>query len=378
MDESRITILRMIAEGKITVEEGERLLQALEHSEVGAAEPEPERGDGPFEDPFEQPRAPYAASPGLEVPEGSTLEVRSELGKVMLLGTDEPTLRVEGAATRHYDLSRKGKAIRLRTRRPDASLLVHVPAAVARVRVKADVGEVAVRDLACKELQIQTDVGPVTAVLPEIHEGGVRISSDVGPIRVSLPASSAINLRAEVDDWGEVHTNLPLEIDEQGHGYLVGQLHGGGANIRLKANVTQIRVMARDEEDAGEEWSAGRVYRHDQSTGAWAPLLGDIVRQAMAHARHALQEHGTTLSEEVSSALQEVEREVRRGMVEAQRGLRESLGVFEDAHGWHSDDEDEDEDEEDESIWADERAEWERETEESDDLPPDQRAEWES
>ena len=49
MNEERIQILRMVAQGKITPEEGERLLQALEDAHGGQAEPgDRSAGQGKF------------------------------------------------------------------------------------------------------------------------------------------------------------------------------------------------------------------------------------------------------------------------------------------------------------------------------------------
>ncbi|MSS70198.1 MAG: hypothetical protein EXS64_01785 [Candidatus Latescibacteria bacterium] len=75
-----------------------------------------------------------------------------------------------------------------------------------------------------------------------VTQGAVHLASHVGAIRLRLSPASAFEVRAVVDQMGKVHADLPLQIVEEGAGFLHGKLNGGGADIRLKTNIGEIHI----------------------------------------------------------------------------------------------------------------------------------------
>ncbi|MSS70199.1 MAG: hypothetical protein EXS64_01790 [Candidatus Latescibacteria bacterium] len=166
MNEEHLSILRMVAEKKLTAEEGERLLDALggEHRST-ASPPKSERrektaesdfsfdagkkgtfsgfkmfgkkgtfdsgmfkkrGKGDREDPFDFDTSPQT----IPVSGGMTLSIQTNAGALKLLGTDQAEIRVEGPLKRHYAVSRSEDEVMISGKKFETSLIVHVPKAV--------------------------------------------------------------------------------------------------------------------------------------------------------------------------------------------------------------------------------------------------------
>ena len=63
----------------------------------------------------------------------------------------------------------------------------------------------------------------------------------VSKIEFHLPAESACDFSAATK-MGDVDTELPLEIVEDGFGFLRGKLNGGGADVKLVTHMGQIVI----------------------------------------------------------------------------------------------------------------------------------------
>lgn len=308
MDEARKSILRMVAEGKITPDDAEQLFDALAEEERPpgrrTSAPEAKRASGwpwPWAQPgwkwpWEQPgwpwpwpppgrrggREPTATAQTRTVAEGTELVLHWGGGDVTLMGTSEPDLRLSGTWFPGAFTEKEGQ-VGLAGGGDDVTL--HVPAAVQSLHVSvgggdlqvehltaslnahvgggdltvldvigdlevaADGGDVALREVVFGHLNARASGGDVEVNRSTpLREGSVKLRSEGGDVTLILPADSALDVVAKAEG-GEVRTDLPLETDEQtraiGRSVLRGRLNGGGAQVDLKAAGGDVRLLAR-------------------------------------------------------------------------------------------------------------------------------------
>lgn len=296
MKEERMAILRMVAEGKISADEAETLLEALGASEETTEgrrqhrhrrhrgprpprPPRPPRGIGRFAEDMEHFaeglaesisesvqeglgsfddegdffregdffKQEFDASPqNLTIEPGTTLEVKTHSGALALFGTDEPQLKISGAHRRHYKIQQNGNRVQVKANRFGAALTIHIPRTVEQLSIKNHLGEIVARNLTAslKEIDIKSHTGSIALETGAIRDGKIWIKSHTGVIKVALSPQAACHVEAVADHMGEVETNLPLENLERGVGYLKGTLNGGGADIRLSTHTGRIQVEA--------------------------------------------------------------------------------------------------------------------------------------
>jgi len=289
MREERMAILRMVAEGKITADEAETLLDAL------GAEPEatfahhrqrlrhrlprpprsprPPRGArrfimgmenfahdlaesvagsiedslGPFDEEFDFFEQEFDSTPSsISVSPGTTLIIKSHGGALTLFGTDEPNLKISGALRGHYKIRQHEDKIEIKAKRFGAALTIHVPRTVERLNIKTNLGEIIARNFTdtLKEAQIRTHTGNIGFETRAITAGKIGLKSHTGMIKLNVPSQSACNIQAIAHSMGDIETDLPLEDIEQGMGYLKGSLNGGGADIRLVTHTGSIFIRS--------------------------------------------------------------------------------------------------------------------------------------
>jgi len=293
MKEERMAILRMVAEGKISADEAETLLEALGASEEttegrrqqrghryrGPRLPRPPRpprpprgvgqfvedmehfaeglaesisesvqeGLGIFDDEGDFFQQEFDAAPqNLTIEPGTALEVKTHSGALTLFGTDEPHLKISGAHRRHYKIQQNGNRVQVKANRFGAALTIHIPRAVEQLSIKNHLGEIVARNLTAslKEIGIKSHTGSIALETGAIRDGKIWIKSHTGVIKLALSPQAACHIEAVADHLGEVETNLPLENLERGVGYLKGTLNGGGADIRLSTHTGRIQVEA--------------------------------------------------------------------------------------------------------------------------------------
>jgi DUF4097 and DUF4098 domain-containing protein YvlB len=275
MKEERMAILRMVAEGKISADEAETLLQAL-----GSSQPEPgprrrserrQRGKRSwnwpvdvehmveetvgfvddvvesFEKEFSFFDKEFDSSPQtVQISAGTTLVVKAQSGNINLIGTDSADLQISGAVRWQYKVEREKQVVQVKAKHFGANLTVHVPTAVSQIIVKSHLGQVIGRGLGnqLKDIQIKTQTGNIALELGTITEGRILLKSQVGQIKLRLPKESTAEVRAATHHMGDIETNLPLTKLERGSGYLKGMLNDGGADIRLATHTGGIMIEA--------------------------------------------------------------------------------------------------------------------------------------
>jgi len=281
MDETRKSILRMVAEGKITPDDAEQLFDALAEDERQerrrALAPEVERASGwnwpweqhgwkwPWEEhgwPWEQPgwkwpwdqpgwpwpspgrpggREPTATAHTLTVEEGTELVLHWGGGDVTLVGTSEPELRLSGTEFPCAFTEKEGQVC-LSAGGSNATL--HVPAAVQSLNVSVGGGDLQVEHLTASlvahvsggdltvqdftgDLEVAAEGGDVA--LREVVFGHLNARSSGGDVEVSRPATlreGAVKLRSE---GGDVTLVLPADSALD----LVAQAEGGEVRTDL-------------------------------------------------------------------------------------------------------------------------------------------------
>ena len=304
MNEERMAILSMVAEGKITVDEAEALLQSLGSPEEtqprhqykrkerrerrerrGRRPPRPPRppraprvpeefiegmhrfkegmghfvhdvvndvvegvqeGFEAFEFEFEDFDEAFDTSPQtITVAPETSLVIKNEQGSLTIIGTDEPVLSVSGAPRQHYKLQHHRNQITIKSTRFGAALTVHVPRNVTQLGVKSQLSAVVAKNFhrLPRDIQIKTQTGNIDLELGTIAEGRILLKTQTGRVRLSLSEQSAFDLKAS-KAIGEIETGYPLEVIEQGPGYLYGNRNGGGAKIRLATQVGHIEIAS--------------------------------------------------------------------------------------------------------------------------------------
>ncbi len=254
MNEAQMSILRMLSEGKISPEDAERLLEAVDADGVGREGREgrggrrqrPERSpwDAETEDDFFK-RAFNATPRQMAVGPETTVRVTNRMGSIHLVGTDGDTLRVEAAAPRSYEMAQNGQEIQVRSRGFGSALTVYVPVTVARLRADTDLGELQAKGLGgIAEVQLLTHVGSVALELDENTGEGQRISvrSDVGSIAANVSPRAHCEIRAITDQFGDVQNRATLEAIAEGGGQYHGRLNGGGADVRLATRIGAVMI----------------------------------------------------------------------------------------------------------------------------------------
>ena len=254
MSEEQQMILRMVAEGKVTPDEGARLLEAIGRKHTHRSRRRSVRNRDKWfdsslsDDPFqaESDRSPRS----MPVPEDTGLAIHGHVGAFVLIGTDESDLRVSGAPRGQYDLRHLDDWISVRSRRPVGTLTVHMPRTISRLTVKSHVGQILVQNLSngLHDCDIRSHTGSITVDTETLAAGRLNIRSHVGSIDLSIPRESAADITAHCR-LGRVDTDLPMDIAERKLGYLQGTLNGGGADVRLRSHFGRILVR---EKEAGQ------------------------------------------------------------------------------------------------------------------------------
>jgi hypothetical protein len=256
MNDEQMAILRMVGEGKLTAEEADRLLQALEPapraqpaSPWAYAAPDEADDETVFQRAFDTESLKRTVAPG------TTLNVRSQNGSIYLFPVEGDTLRIEGASRRHYRLEAQDDEITIRASRMGASFRVGIPRTVRRVKAMTEVGEVEARDMSCDELHLRAEVGNIrlnTSSTPLREGQRVRLRTNVGEIRMVIAPQSACDIQAATGQMGQIVSRLSMEVTEEAPGMVRGKLNGGGADVRAVTEIGNITIRPGEiEQDKG-------------------------------------------------------------------------------------------------------------------------------
>jgi len=272
MNKARETILRLVAEGKISVEEAEELLEAIEGASGGpfanffggkraeagprararARRPEGDRQyehkyDYRFNFPWDQPdwqwpwerhgwqwpwerpdwqwpweRPSDAKSTSMfEVPEEAQLKIRNAGGDLTIRGTDETSLRLSGASAASK-VATEDKVVYISSTGTD--LAIEVPAKVASMEIAQNGGDMVAQtlnaDLVARVAGGDMSISKATGKLQASVEGGdisladiesteVGVRTDAGDIFLNmLPAVKEGSISLSSDN-GDISLVLP-------------------------------------------------------------------------------------------------------------------------------------------------------------------------
>jgi len=303
MDEEREMVLRMLKEGKVTVEEADALLQELVEQrwedEGGSttAPPPPSSPGVPdvreelrtvFQDLMdsipkdvirELKQAREAFRPGFfQVVRGlrglaegraetTAEEVMRAGDQVVLsnvveldvvsgdiqLGTIRGDVRLD---VRSGDIAARevSGAMRGRIIHGDVSIqevgdlsldMIHGDVAAARVTGNVDVetksGDIALANAHAREVRMRTLSGDVEVSLEELGDGPVTVETISGDIEVGLPASARATIDASTRS-GSIHSVLTLQQPTGDRRSLRGILNAPGPTVRLSATSGDIEI----------------------------------------------------------------------------------------------------------------------------------------
>lgn len=245
-DEQRM-ILQMVSEGKITPDEGAKLLEAIGRKKTYTSGKQTANDWGGWfgtifsGDPFQ---AEFDHSPkSIPVPEETALVVKSHVGSILITGTDEKDMRVSGAPRGAYRLTRSDDQIFIKTVLPVGTLTVHVPKTITGLAVKSHIGNIVAKGLSntLYDCEIRTHTGQIEVDTETLVAGRFNIRSHLGKINFFIPAASAVYINARCR-LGGVGTDLTMDEVVERQGHLKGSLNGGGADIRLHSHMGQIFI----------------------------------------------------------------------------------------------------------------------------------------
>ena len=242
MNEARLKILTMLSEKKISVEEAERLLKALEPETKPKGVGEMFRDIGRsfqripqteaaqiMADVVEQVKDTVGSigsvlegtdkDQQLQIMPGTDLKVHHGGGHLLLHATEEDQLILSGA---RRGCSMDSANNRVVVNSGGNNLAVGVPANVTTLAVSAGGGNVSVRGLTLQHLHAKAAGGHLT--LDEVHVTELRLSSMGGHIDLRKIQSASIGARA-------IGGNITLQLSPEGEAHV--DLHSVGGNLEL-------------------------------------------------------------------------------------------------------------------------------------------------
>ena len=173
----------------------------------------------------------------------TSLDITNESGSLTFVSHDEPSLKITGAPKYQYHLNQKAGHIDLRNKRFGLDLTIHLPREVT-------------------QLSVRTEVSSIMALGLRQTPRDLQLKSEVGSIDVNLGTittgrvllkgeASRINLtlseQSAVDvkaslGMGELDIRFPFNEVDQGPGYFSGSLNGGGAKVRVMSQHGEINI----------------------------------------------------------------------------------------------------------------------------------------
>lgn len=304
-NKGREIILRLLADGKISVEEADELLDAVEGAgdtfrkyfvrkddaaRTKGAKARAKRagknfqfGQGfnfdfdfpweregwqwPWEQegwqwPWEQ-QGRAKPAPEFEVSEGTQLKVILDGGDISIRGTDELSLLRFSDPLGASGVEMDGEAVNITLKGCD--LGIEVPANVVSMEISLRDGDVIISEVAgaiqasvtggdinlksigSAELEMQTDSGDISLDMPsKVAEGSVNLSSDSGSISLLLSSDSQCQILAN-SPGGQMNHALPpesAEIIDETDDHLNVKLNGGGADFVLSTRTGDVNIKA--------------------------------------------------------------------------------------------------------------------------------------
>ncbi|OQY41446.1 MAG: hypothetical protein B6242_17370 [Anaerolineaceae bacterium 4572_78] len=245
MKDERMMILQMISDGKVTADEGAKLLEAIGHAEKAAQKPSIFREiEWMMDNVLQDNSKKDDPSPRMiTIPHDSTIVIKHDAGSLKLLASDNDELCIEGVSARNYKIQQDGNSFQIDAKRFGIGMTVRIPKLVRKLIVHSTLGKITTENLgdALDILEIKTHTGSITANMQTIHSGVYKFTSEVGKIHCYLSPDSTCHIKANVD-MGNVSSNLALETIEKGTGLLNGKLNDGGAMVELSTHTGKIFV----------------------------------------------------------------------------------------------------------------------------------------
>ncbi len=304
MNEEKMRILQMLSEGKISAEEAEELLEALEESKEGQSSDQQEEkskwtrpwgqerwafkkkgpkwtgigkgipfaSEGPFEGPTERT---------IEVPGETELQITTGGGDVKLSSTQKLALKLRAAlhqckinkGERRVEISAGGTDLELEVPPTISSLRLSVGGGdisveglslslkaragggdfrgvqlKGAIEVHATGGDVKLENIDSPALEVATGGGDIDVTMGTVKEGRVNLRSVGGDVCLKLSPDSTFEVLMG-SLGGDIHTDLPLEVVEKSEHRLQhrlkGRSGGGGAQISLSSKGGDVNLQSR-------------------------------------------------------------------------------------------------------------------------------------
>ena len=284
MNEERMSILNMLADGKITSEEADELLRALGRGER-QEEPEPVPQPAPAEVAVEpeSSEAPtgwkahgwLAGGPDeqtLEAPGVIILIAEGEGGGLSIRGIEGTSVHIKGSA----GVARSGETLRIW---PSDQVSIEVPKTIHLIRASEDGGTLSIEDvpadieaeadggdlslrnisggsvkasadggslhlseIGATEIHASADGGSAVLELGGIREGDVHLEVSGGQAELAFSDQAAFELLADIDSSTRLHSDLELEMLTRTADQIHARFNRGGATIRLDAECAKVVV----------------------------------------------------------------------------------------------------------------------------------------
>lgn len=304
MDDERQMILRMLKEGKISLEEADALLQALAEAGTGAGEPagEPSRQAPPEPEEPAGARRPQSEWIGLKDElQGIITDILKTVPREVIHGIrmgTEPLRRgafvelvqgLHGLPEEEREISAgeamaAGEALAIRNRWGDVRLhaapdgRMHM---TARVRVWASTADAA--EQTAETLRIAPRRSGPTVFLDVPRSEGVRVRAD---LEIAVPQGVAVTLNEARGDLRSAGLGGPLRVEIAAGDVLVTE-HDGPVDIDVKSGDLTFRRIAGDAQvdvKSGDVVAAdvrgrlgGRVLHGDVEVDGSGPVRLDVI-----------------------------------------------------------------------------------------------------
>ena len=286
MNEERMSILNMLADGKITSEEADELLRALargERQEEPAPVPQSAPAEAATETEPSESETPtgwkaqgwLAGGPDeqtLEAPGVIVLIAEGEAGGLSIRGIEGTSVHIKGSA----GVARSGETLRIwpsdqvsievpktihliRASEDGGTLSIEdVPADIeaeadggdlslrnisgGSVKVSADGGSLHLSEIGATEIHASADGGSAILELGGIREGDVHLEVSAGQAELAFSDQAAFELLVDIDSSTRLHSDLELEMLKRTEDHIHARFNRGGATIRLDAECTKVVV----------------------------------------------------------------------------------------------------------------------------------------
>jgi len=244
-------VLQMVAEGKITPDEGARILSVLSGQQSSSRAKARANRTGyrrhtsvSSEDPFgvEDRLSPKI----VPLTEETSLLVKSHIASITIKGTDSSEVSVSGAPRSGYTLTQEKGQMQIKVSHPIGNMDLAIPKAVTKLAVISHTGRISAQlSSSLTECEVRTHTGHIILHAETLEAGRFIIRSHVGRIDLRIPLDSKLDVLARCH-LGAIDTDLPLSEMTRRDRSLKGSLNGGGAKVEAHSHVGHIFLGTAD------------------------------------------------------------------------------------------------------------------------------------